>query len=160
MEADEGRRLVGVEVTDDRVADLPVELLKGVGLGVDRGGSCAGPEGAVLRFLDHEKDFLHGALQWHQSGSGGRDAALVWAEGLGRHTNPQSQVGCSRQTPTPEGSQQGRLPDGPPKTTPGPNALQPPPCPMPPHPSPTYERLRDTIAQRMRMSPIDQPLML
>jgi hypothetical protein len=31
---------------------------------------------------------------------------------------------------------------------------------MPPHPSPTYERLRDYIAQRMRMSPIDQPLML
>jgi hypothetical protein len=31
---------------------------------------------------------------------------------------------------------------------------------MPPHPSPTDERLRETIAQRMRMSPIDQPLML
>ena len=31
---------------------------------------------------------------------------------------------------------------------------------MPPHPSPTYERLRDYIAERMRMSPIDQPLML
>jgi hypothetical protein len=31
---------------------------------------------------------------------------------------------------------------------------------MPPHPSPTYERLRHTIAERMRMSPIDQPLML
>ena len=26
--------------------------------------------------------------------------------------------------------------------------------------SPTYERLRHAIAQRMRMSPIDQPLML
>lgn len=31
---------------------------------------------------------------------------------------------------------------------------------MSPHPSPTYERLRETIAQRMRMSHIDQPLML
>jgi hypothetical protein len=31
---------------------------------------------------------------------------------------------------------------------------------MPPHPSPTYERLRHTIAERMRMSHIDQPLML
>ena len=31
---------------------------------------------------------------------------------------------------------------------------------MPPHPSPTYERLRHTIAERMRMSPINQPLML
>ncbi len=31
---------------------------------------------------------------------------------------------------------------------------------MPPHPSPTDERLRDCIAKRMRMSPIDQPLML
>ena len=28
------------------------------------------------------------------------------------------------------------------------------------HPSPTDERLRHTIAERMRMSPIDQPLML
>jgi hypothetical protein len=31
---------------------------------------------------------------------------------------------------------------------------------MPPHPSPTYERLRQTIAQRMRMSQKYQPLML
>ncbi len=31
---------------------------------------------------------------------------------------------------------------------------------MPPTPSPTYERLRDTIARRMRMSHIYQPLML
>ena len=31
---------------------------------------------------------------------------------------------------------------------------------MPPHPSPTYERLRHYIAQRMRMSHIYQPLML
>ena len=30
---------------------------------------------------------------------------------------------------------------------------------MPPHPSPTYERLREAIPKRMRMSPIDQPLM-
>jgi len=32
--------------------------------------------------------------------------------------------------------------------------------PMPPSPSPTYERLRDTIAKRMRMSHVYQPLML
>jgi len=31
---------------------------------------------------------------------------------------------------------------------------------MPPTPSPTYERLRDTIAKRMRMSHVVQPLML
>jgi hypothetical protein len=31
---------------------------------------------------------------------------------------------------------------------------------MPRHPSPTYDRLRHYIAERMRMSPIDQPLML
>ena len=31
---------------------------------------------------------------------------------------------------------------------------------MPPTPSPTYERLRDYIAKRMRMSHIYQPLML
>jgi hypothetical protein len=31
---------------------------------------------------------------------------------------------------------------------------------MPPTPSPTYERLRDTIAKRMRMSHVNQPLML
>ena len=32
--------------------------------------------------------------------------------------------------------------------------------PMPPNPSPTYERLRHSIAERMRMSHIYQPLML
>ena len=31
---------------------------------------------------------------------------------------------------------------------------------MPPTPSPTDERLRDTIARRRRMSHFDQPLML
>lgn len=31
---------------------------------------------------------------------------------------------------------------------------------MPLHPSPTYQRLRQYIAERMRMSPIIQPLML
>jgi len=30
---------------------------------------------------------------------------------------------------------------------------------MPPPPSATYQRLRALIAERMRMSPIDQPLM-
>ena len=33
-------------------------------------------------------------------------------------------------------------------------------APMSPNPSPTYERLRQTSAERMRMSPINQPLML
>jgi hypothetical protein len=32
--------------------------------------------------------------------------------------------------------------------------------PLPPTPSPTYERLRDTIDKRMRMSHTYQPLML
>lgn len=31
---------------------------------------------------------------------------------------------------------------------------------MPPPPSATYQRLRETIAERMRMSPIDQLLVL
>jgi hypothetical protein len=31
---------------------------------------------------------------------------------------------------------------------------------MPPTPSPTYERLRQYIAERMRMSHVYQPLML
>ena len=34
------------------------------------------------------------------------------------------------------------------------------PATMPPNPSPTYERLRHYIAKLMRMSPVDQPLML
>jgi hypothetical protein len=34
------------------------------------------------------------------------------------------------------------------------------PAKTPPTPSPTYQRLRDTIAKRMRMSHVDQPLML
>ena len=33
-------------------------------------------------------------------------------------------------------------------------------APMPPPPSATYERLQQTIAERMRMSPINKPLML
>jgi hypothetical protein len=33
-------------------------------------------------------------------------------------------------------------------------------APMPPPPSTTYPRLRNYIAEQMRMSPIDQPLML
>jgi len=33
-----------------------------------------------------------------------------------------------------------------------------PPCPKPP--PPPYQRLRETIAKRMRMSHVDQPLML
>ncbi|WP_457767346.1 hypothetical protein [Cyanobium sp. ULC082] len=63
--------------------------------------------------------------------------------------------------PRQKGSQQERQPDGPPKTQPGRSARQPSPslhAPM--HPSPTYERLRDDVTRRMRMSPIDQPLML
>ena len=40
----------------------------------------------------------------------------------------------------------------------GPGHPQDPPLPQPP--SPTYERLRDTIAKRMRMSHVYQPLML
>ncbi len=35
-----------------------------------------------------------------------------------------------------------------------------PPCPHAPCPLPTYDRLRDDVTRRMRMSPIDQPLML
>ena len=42
----------------------------------------------------------------------------------------------------------------PPPVTPQPG------CPLALAPSPTYKRLRQTIAERMRMSPIDQPLML
>ena len=49
MEADQGRRLAGIEVADDGVANLLVERLKGVGLGVDRGSGCPGPVGAILR---------------------------------------------------------------------------------------------------------------
>ena len=59
-----------------------------------------------------------------------------------------------------KGSQQGVPLDGPPQNKPGPSAWEPPPSPHAPHPSPTYERLRHYIAERMRMSPIDQPLML
>jgi hypothetical protein len=42
----------------------------------------------------------------------------------------------------------------PPPVSPSQDASRPPP------PSATYERLRHTIAERMRMSHIDQPLML
>jgi hypothetical protein len=58
------------------------------------------------------------------------------------------------------GSRQGRLPDRPPKAKPGPGARQPPASRHAPAPSATDERLREYIAKQMRMSPIDQPLML
>jgi hypothetical protein len=45
-----------------------------------------------------------------------------------------------------------------PRPSTGPHSAKIPPCP--PTPSPTYERLRDTIAKRMRMSHVDQTLML
>ena len=42
----------------------------------------------------------------------------------------------------------------------GPHKESRPGSPMPPTPSPTDERLRDTVARRMRMSHVEQPLML
>ncbi len=127
MEADQGWRLAGIEVADDGVANLPMEVLKRVGLGVDRRGSCAGPEGTILRLLDHEKDFLHSALQYYQSDSGGWDAAPVWAKGLGRHSHtPGAGWAAAESRPPQKGSQQGQWPDGPPKTKPGPVPRQPP----------------------------------
>ena len=62
--------------------------------------------------------------------------------------------------PRQERSQQGRLPDGPPKTKPDPVTRQPPGPPHAPTPLHQLPRLRDYIGQRMRMSHIDQPLML
>jgi hypothetical protein len=128
---------------------------------VDRCGSCAGPVGAVLRFLDHEKDFLHGALQWHQSGKWWAGCCPCLGKGTGAaqpHPKPgwlQPPRAHARRDPSRVACLTGR---------PKPHLVQAP-CsrhhrPMPPHPSPTYERLRHTIAKRMRMSPIDQPLML
>ena len=62
--------------------------------------------------------------------------------------------------PRQKGSQQGRWPDGPPKAKPGPVARQPPASLQASSPSATYKRLRQYIAERMRMSHIYQPLML
>ncbi|MEI7951623.1 MAG: hypothetical protein WCH37_02945 [Synechococcaceae cyanobacterium ELA182] len=59
---------------DVDVANLQVEILQHVGLGVDGGSGGTGPKGAILRLLDQEKDFLHGTPQWTQPDSGGRDA--------------------------------------------------------------------------------------
>jgi hypothetical protein len=52
MEADQGRRLARIEVADDGVANLPVEILQSVGLGVNGGSGGTGPKGAILSFLD------------------------------------------------------------------------------------------------------------
>ena len=104
MEADQGRRLARIEVADDGVANLPVEILQSVGLGVNGGSGGTGPKGAILRFLDQEKDFLHGALQWSQSDSGGRDACCPYlGKGTGAACQTLSRVNCSRPAPTPEG---------------------------------------------------------
>ncbi len=160
MEADQGRCLAGIEVADDGVADLPVKFLKGVGLGVDRGTGCAGSVGAVLRFLDHEKDFLHGPLQWHQCGSGGRDAAPVWAKGLGRDNHTRSRGLQAQNARTRRDNSRGFRLTGRPETNLAQALGSRHHPPMPPHPCPTYEHLRQNIAQRMRMSHIYQPLML
>jgi hypothetical protein len=72
--------------------------------------------------------------------------------GLGWHSQTRSRVGCSRHAPTP-GEIPAGAPAGPPKATPGPSGLPPPP-------SATFFRLCEFIAKRMRMSHIDQPLML
>jgi hypothetical protein len=78
---------------------------------VDGGSGGTGPKGAILRFLDQEKDFLHGALQWAQSDSGGRDACCPC---LGKGTGAAlrqtlSRVNCSHPAPTPEGVPAGAL---------------------------------------------------
>ena len=70
MEADQGRRLAGIEMADDGAWNLPVEVLKRVGLGMDGGSRCTGPKRAILRFLNNEKDFLHGAVQAHPTPMG------------------------------------------------------------------------------------------
>ncbi|CAK6693949.1 hypothetical protein ICNINCKA_01524 [Synechococcus sp. CBW1107] len=66
------------------------------------------------------------------AGSSGSDphTARGVEKGLGRHTNSPSRVGCSRQHHS-----------------------------MASSPSAAFLRLRAFIAERMRMSPIDQPLM-
>ncbi len=56
------------------------------------------------------------------------------------------------------GTRQGFFPTSSTLVTPQPPQRQDPP--MPPIPSPTYERLRHYIAKRMRMNHVYQPLML
>ncbi|MCP9835457.1 MULTISPECIES: hypothetical protein [unclassified Cyanobium] len=80
--------------------------------------------------------------------------------GWGGITTPGAGLAAAAMRSRQKGSQQGLLPDGPPKTKPGPVARQPPGFPHAPAPSTTYQRLREYIAKQMRMSHIDQPLML
>lgn len=122
MEADQGRRLAGIEVAADGVADLLVELLEGVGLGVDRGSSCTGPQGPILCLLDHEKDFLHGALQLDYSDRAVRDAALSWQRDWGGKATPGAGLAVTITRPRQKGSEQEHQPEGPPK----PNLAQTP----------------------------------
>ncbi len=84
IEADQGRCLAGIEAADDGACDLPVELLKGVGLGVDRGGSCAGS--------DNGPEFIAQALRdWCEASSTTSTAYIepgsTWENGFAESFN-------------------------------------------------------------------------
>ena len=81
-------------------------------------------------------------------------------EGLGRHNHTRSRGLQPQNARTRRDPSRGFRLTGRPKTNLAQALESRHHLPMPPHPSPTYERLRQSIAKRMRMSPIDQPLLL
>ena len=96
---------------------------------MDRGSGRTGSEGAVLRFLVHKRDVLHGAFQGHQFCRCGGMPPLSGQRDWGGTASPGPGLAAATTRVHQKGSQQGRLPDGTPKATPGPNALQQPPSP-------------------------------
>jgi hypothetical protein len=71
MQANQRWSLTLIEVTVHRVANLLVELVEAIRLGMNRLTHGAGAIGAILRFLHNEQNLIHGTLLirpfWQQS---------------------------------------------------------------------------------------------
>ncbi len=61
MQANQRRSLPLIEVAMHRIANLLVELVEAVRLGMNRLPHSAGAIGAILRFLHNEQNLVHGA---------------------------------------------------------------------------------------------------
>lgn len=73
MQSDQRRCLTILVVAVDRIAYLTVQIVKGVGLGMDGGTHSTGSVRAVVSFLNDKEDFVHGQASWLKSGSDGAE---------------------------------------------------------------------------------------
>jgi hypothetical protein len=62
MQTNQRRSLPLLKVAVHRIANLLVQLIQGIGLGMNRLAHGAGTIGAILRFLHNEQNLVHGTL--------------------------------------------------------------------------------------------------